>query len=453
MVNEIKPFGFWTKMNDDDLKEFARRNHNGKSSSEIQREDGGLYTILHKRGLIVKLVEEGIIIRKRNLEHLSRIRNMDEREFISYMENKYREKSLSEIQREDRIAYHRIEELGLQDKFVELGIIKRKGKKRGFFTDMDNNQLIEYTSQNYKGIAIKQMQRANGRLYSILSKRDLIHELVKRGIIITRKRKYGSLINMNNEELINYIESNYSGKRISDFNNKNNRAYELACEKGLIDLLVERKILIREVKRSGFFRNMSDEELIAYTEKNHKGKLMRQAEEDESSVIVIARVRGLMDKIVERGILIREMKKPGFFTNIGDDELVNYIRENHSGKKISNFGKDDAAAYQAVLKRGLVDFLVQESVLIRTRVKNGQWKDEEYMLGRASVIAEKYGIEVFSPNRLSSLKYADLLKAINLYYGGFPAFRDWLREKLQLKAEVSELEDLIGEYISGEGNE
>ena len=77
----------------------------------------------------------------------------------------------------------------------------------------------------------------------------------------------------------------------------------------------------------GFFPNMSDEEIMTYIEENHRGKNLREiSKSKDGQVYEIACNRNLIDTLVEKGFLIRNGKKKGFYGNMSDDEVVNYTQ-------------------------------------------------------------------------------------------------------------------------------
>ena len=123
-------------------------------------------------------------------------------------------------------------------------------------------------------------------------------------------------------------------------------------------------------KPNGFYSEMSKRKLIEYVEKNYDRNTIREFAKRNSGCYDIARKRGLIDKLVEERILIRTMKRPGFFRNMSNDELIDYSKREHSGKKIIQLERSDSACHRHLNMRGLVDKLVDDGMLIRQVKKN-----------------------------------------------------------------------------------
>ena len=76
----------------------------------------------------------------------------------------------------------------------------------------------------------------------------------------------------------------------------------------------------------------------------------------------------------------RRRKKPnGFYRNMGDEDLIKFISKNYSTRGISQFAKEDCAAYEEARKRKLIEGLVKENILFRKMsrwpMSNSQFQD------------------------------------------------------------------------------
>lgn len=119
-----------------------------------------------------------------------------------------------------------------------------------------------------------------------------------------------------------------------------------------------------ERKPNGYFSKMTDEGLIEYVGKNHLGKSLSAFRED-SQAYNVAKERGLSDKLVDEGILIRAKRPSGFFKRMTDEQVIDYVKERYKGNTLSELKKKDNGAYRGTIERKLVDRLVDDGILIR----------------------------------------------------------------------------------------
>ena len=88
---------------------------------------------------------------------------------------------------------------------------------------------------------------------------------------------------------------------------------------------------MKERKPNGYFRKMKDFELIDWIEKNEKGKNLQQL--NQSSILYkIAKERGLIDSLVKNGVLVRNRKPNGFFKDMTDEDVKKYYEKNYKPK-------------------------------------------------------------------------------------------------------------------------
>ena len=95
-------------------------------------------------------------------------------------------------------------------------------------------------------------------------------ELINGGVLRRIKKESGTLSKLSDEEIINYVSEKYTGKNFSYLKRNDSSAHRIIIKRGLIDKLVERRILTKVERKS--FRNMTDEECINYVFENHRGK-------------------------------------------------------------------------------------------------------------------------------------------------------------------------------------
>jgi len=84
------------------------------------------------------------------------------------------------------------------------------------------------------------------------------------------------------------------------------------------------------------------------------------------------------------------------------------------------------------------------------RVSRGEWKSLDYCIEKAKDVLLEVGFDRLPRGKiLNKLGYSSLTSAIHKYHGGFPAFREKLREYLGLPSEKNQLESLLESYVSG----
>ena len=123
-------------------------------------------------------------------------------------------------------------------------------------------------------------------------------------------------------------------------------------------------------KPNGYFSKMSDKKLIKYIGEKFKGKTLNESRRNSAQAHKIARSRGLINTLLERGILTRARKAHGFFKNMSNKNLCEYLEENYNGKTIKELREKDSSVYAFLLARYLVDSLIEKGVLIRMQRKN-----------------------------------------------------------------------------------
>ncbi len=125
---------------------------------------------------------------------------------------------------------------------------------------------------------------------------------------------------------------------------------------------------------------------------------------------------------------------------------LNFDRKNPSNLKRSK-NKDERSWYeQGKDKKWSKDFEFE-----RKEIKKGLWKDLAYVLYRAALFIEENNLDDLPSVRiLGKNKMSSLAHAISSYQGGFPAFRERLREYMGLPSQHNQLEILLEQYVGGE---
>ncbi len=182
-------------------------------------------------------------------------------------------------------------------------------------------------------------------------------------------------------------------------------------------------------KPNGYFSNMSNEELMSYIERNHKGKSVAEFCKEDSRAGNITRRRKILDALVDEGILLRRNRKKGFLDKVKDFELIKYVESHFSGWSIVEFQKNDGRVYQEVNARNLIDILADNKILVRSIVKHDSWKSLDYTIEQAKSIIKKLHVKSLpSSDILRENGFSQLCNAIQRHHGGFYEFRKKLYE-------------------------
>jgi len=130
--------GFFQTMNDEEFLRYVHTNHLGQTITEFKKKDESCYKVAIRREIISRLVDDGVLIRERKPNGF--FMNMKDGEFLLYVSENYRGRSIREFQDEDggcyRVAYKR----RLIPRLVEDGILIRK--KYNNIPDIVRDQVI-----------------------------------------------------------------------------------------------------------------------------------------------------------------------------------------------------------------------------------------------------------------------------------------------------------------------
>ena len=255
-------------------------------------------------------------------------------------------------------------------------------KPSGFYSGMTNEEFYDFAKRNCKGMGLTEFGKNNRGAYDVARERGLIGRFVEAGILVRGKEPNGFYSGMTYNQFCRFIKENHQGGSITEFIKSNGSAYNIAHERGWIDNLVEEGILIRKIKKCEkkrpymFYSKISDDELYDYVKKNFNKKTISELSDSDSMAYRVTNKRGLIGRFVNDGILIRKKNTPeniksmGFFSKMGKKELGKYVNDNHKGKSITEFYRDDGSAYDNVLREGMIDELVKDDVLVRKKTHN-----------------------------------------------------------------------------------
>jgi len=116
---------------------------------------------------------------------------------------------------------------------------------------------------------------------------------------------------------------------------------------------------------NGFFSGTSNEEIYIWVFDRYRGKTLGEFKEDDASLYNVVCQRGIINELVTDGVLIRKINPNRFFLRMNNGILNDYITLRHRNKSIAQFASDDSRAYQIACKRGIIDELVQNGILQR----------------------------------------------------------------------------------------
>ena len=144
----------FASMSDADILAYVKENYSGKTIKEFSNLDGRAYGSVCKMGLLEALVDNGVLIRIKRHNFFSK---MNDGEFIRYIHEHCRGKSLTEFSKSNPGLYTLALKKGLIGRLVEDDIlIRRKDNNR---IDRDTTAriilLLRESSLNNSQIALK----------------------------------------------------------------------------------------------------------------------------------------------------------------------------------------------------------------------------------------------------------------------------------------------------------
>lgn len=335
MNKKMKPDGYWKnwKNFESELKQVIEELGHFPTQKELQKMGKG--SICHAisdyhggyREVRRKLGQEPYRENKRENGFFDKLDNDD---IIRYINDNYRGLKISELEREDASFVNVIRRRGLMDRLVEEGILMRVCKPTGFFSNMEDDEMINYVRDNYKGWTITPLEKESSALVNNLRNRGLAEGLFEEGTLIRKKPVVSPLRNLSDSEFIKYLEENYYGETRTQLAQENKSAYREIQRRNLADRLIKKGILINREKglEKGFFAKMNDEELKSYLIENCNGVPLKDASLKCSRAYSLASKRGIIDELVAEGILIR---KGNGYRNINGSETIDILRSYVSG--------------------------------------------------------------------------------------------------------------------------
>lgn len=355
-----RPRGFFKRMGDDELVEYAQRIVGGegiRSRKKLSLVDNGLYGTLLKRNLEnrVKFPADERVWSRHSPEGL-----------VAYAQRIVDERGITRrvaLQRADNALYQALRIRKLIDRLTF-----KEG--RGKWASLEERALVAFAQGFVDENRLKnryRLEKAASGLYHALLKRKLMERLKFPGDA-RAWRKYSD------EELVEHAQRFIEREGIKC---KNGLAGE---DSGLFGALLKRKLLEKlGFEGRGRHRNWAgktDKELIAQAKRlveEKKIKNRRGLEKADIGLCNTLRARKLID-------LIGLEKKARTWDSMDDDGLVAYAQKFIEENRIPNkgrFGKLNNALYQALRRRMLLD-----------EVKFGKGRVQWSLLGSRELVAE-----------------------------------------------------------------
>jgi len=320
---------------------------------------------------------------------------------------------------------------------------KRFFKRRpaGFFSSMNDKQVIQLYKKNYKELSRRELEQADSTLYDQLRKRSIIQ------IIPLRKRDFTT---MNNSQLITLIQKNHAQQSISSFQKKDHPLYQIALKRRLIDELVLKGILQRLIQRKKF-HSFENKELIEYIRRNHTGKKISEFSRQDKPAYTVAKDRGLLDQLEQQGILIRighNRRGTSYRPKGWCQDWVAFSKEmktviTHFGHfPVNNDLENSSYSYvrQGITYHGGFHSVREKMGYARKIFPQGYWKNWDTFSKKLLEISTLLG---YFPNKhdLEKSGYSNVSNAIK-FHGNMPKIRERIgynqtkREELAQKLET-----------------
>jgi hypothetical protein len=350
---EQRPSGFFAKMGDSELVEFARRFMESKGITgryELNKSDLGIYIALVKRerrspGIMAKVGfrdmqrdwvstgDDELVALARNLVETNRIR--------------FRE----ELRKADKSMYETImrrekEKPGLMER---IGLGKNHHPRRNW-ESMDDNSLVSYTRgfMRENGITLKcQLTKLDSGLVFVLRQRGIIQRV---GFGVAPKQP-GFFDNMSEEGIVDYAKNYIREKKVTG------RFQLCRIHPTLYEAIRRRRLFARVgLRKKHLWASLEKDELVQFAREHIAANGITSRYELEKSH------KRLYHALWRKGLLDHveiETSRPGqqrSWKSISDEGLINHANrfiEENGITTPAGFKKADAGLFWILGKRGL----------------------------------------------------------------------------------------------------
>jgi hypothetical protein len=289
-----KPPGFYSKMSDQELIEYADnfcKDNNITKRKKLINYDESLYQLLRKRKLLDSVFGP---VKSKPRDFYTK---MSKEELIEYAQDFIKENKIKkriELESKNKGLYHVLSGRELLDSI--FGSLE--SKPPGFYSKMSDQELIKY-ADNFceKNEITKRIElvEKNGGLHNALFKSKLLDSVF--GLL--ERKPHGFYSKMSDEELVKYADNFCKDNNITkrkELSIINGRLYHVLRGLKLLDSIfapLKRKPL-------GFYTNMSNKELIAYAhdfiKDNNITKRIELIEKNKGLYHVLCRLK-LLDSV------------------------------------------------------------------------------------------------------------------------------------------------------------
>ena len=284
-----KPYGFFSKMSNDQLVRFAQDCLQDKGIEgrwELKKRDQGMYQALRKRDLLDRVF--GVDERRWS--------NYDDGQFVRFAQNHIQEKGVTgrnELKKSDYGMYQALRSRNLLDRIFQA---KKPGHPSGFFSKMPGDQLVHFAQGHIRenGIASRRELRASiTSMYLTLRSRNLLDRVLQSKKLTLPGRSFSK---MPDDQLVECTERILTEKGIgsrSDLSKSDHGLYKALLKRNLLD-----RLNLPGLHRD--WESMSDDQLIQYTRAfiSEKGIVSRtELSKSDGGLYFIILKRDLIDRI------------------------------------------------------------------------------------------------------------------------------------------------------------
>ncbi len=269
----------------------------------------------------------------------------------------------------------------------------------------------------------------------------------------SRKPKpYGFYRKMSDDELVRYTHRQYGDITKSELEER---------DKGLYGALIKRKLtkkLKGRVYRSWDLENIEKEMQSIIGSLGHFPSQRELKDMSKGLADAIHRYSGSLHTLREKMGYVETSQKP-FQYWMNKNNIIEECR-----KFLDKSNLNSLPGYRALVSMGYSSLAaaitkcygwdeLRKDLGLNTinRVKKDQWKDIDFVIDYAERIICKHG-KLPGSKTLKKNGYSGFVIAVYKYHGGFTKFRELLRERQGHLPERQQLEDILSQYITG-GNE
>lgn len=123
--------------------------------------------------------------------------------------------------------------------------------------------------------------------------------------------------------------------------------------------------MTKESRPKGYWKSLSNQELERYISDNFRGKPINAVAKGCSRAYIEANRRGIIDPLVEKSVLIRQKQRKGFYSGMTNAQIIDYVQENYAGKTFTYFSKDVSRLREIIRERGLMPAILERNILVR----------------------------------------------------------------------------------------